>query len=61
MTEWSFFPLEEATDATADEHGGRDGDAFSCADPPADEEGGGIPARSPHAALLLRFGRRRRR
>ena len=61
FTAWSSFPLEEAGDATAEEHGGRDDDAISCVDTPADDEGSGIPARSPHEALLLRFGWRRRR
>ena len=48
MTAWSSFPPEEAADVTAEDHEGRDDDAFSCVDPPADEEGGGIPARSSH-------------
>ena len=56
FTAWWSFPLEEAADATAEDHEGRDDDAFSCVDPSADEEGGSIQARSPHEALLLRSG-----
>ena len=35
---------------------GRDDDAISCVDTPVDDEGGGIPVRYPHEALLLRLG-----